>query len=468
MRDHLLHLIHKTNNIQLNPPDGLFFWLTPKSRLDMTTEQASPLSIPKTSSLNLTQIIALYIGSVLGSGILLLPGLTADLAGPASLLAWGVMSLLAIPMALTMGLLSVRLPHAGGVSHFVSRAFNPDIGSLTGYFFLASAVMAVPVIALTGAGYACTAFGMGEDARIPVTILILLIGIGSNYLGMKLTGQVQLAVVVATMVILVGAITGSLQMIQPENFSPFLVNGWLSVGHAATLIFWCFLGWEAVSHVTEEFENPGRDVVKGTIIASVIISILYLATVCAVIGTHSYGPWVSEVSLIHLIRIAAGTQGVVLAGIITLFITIAPAIAYIGAASRQIFTLSQNGSAPAALSRLSPRFHTPSGGLAALAISFTIIIALFSTGIVSLSFLIQIPNATFILTYMGGCAAGLVILRDDPKGVILSMISLILTGCILLFVGWAIIWPIVVFFFWAAYRRFTIQSISRSIRDGKP
>lgn len=45
-------------------------------------------SIPKTASLSLWQIIPLYIGSVLGSGILLLPGLTADSAGPASILAW--------------------------------------------------------------------------------------------------------------------------------------------------------------------------------------------------------------------------------------------------------------------------------------------------------------------------------------------------------------------------------------------
>ncbi|PKL60805.1 MAG: amino acid permease, partial [Methanomicrobiales archaeon HGW-Methanomicrobiales-4] len=168
----------------------------------MNTENNIESSIPKTASLNLPQIIALYIGSVLGSGILILPGLTADLAGPASLVAWGIMSLFAIPMALTMGLLSIRLPHAGGVSHFVSKAFNPQIGSLIGYYFLLSAVMAVPVIALTGAGYACSAFGLGESARLPVTILILAVGLCSNYLGMKLTGQIQIAVVVATIGIL--------------------------------------------------------------------------------------------------------------------------------------------------------------------------------------------------------------------------------------------------------------------------
>ena len=73
-------------------------------------------SIPKTASLSLRHIIPLYIGSVLGSGILLLPGLTAESAGPASVLAWALMSILAIPMALSMGFLSVKYPHAGGVS----------------------------------------------------------------------------------------------------------------------------------------------------------------------------------------------------------------------------------------------------------------------------------------------------------------------------------------------------------------
>lgn len=434
----------------------------------MNQDNTGNSSIPRTASLNLRQIIALYIGSVLGSGILLLPGITADLAGPASLVAWGIMSLLAIPMALTMGLLSIRLPHAGGVSHFVTKAFNPRSGSLVGYYFLSSAIMAVPVIALTGAGYACSAFGIGEQGRIPVTILILAIGLCSNYRGMRLTGQVQLAVVVATIVILAGAVTGSLHSINPTNFSPFLPNGWMSVGHAATLIFWCFLGWEAIAHVTEEFEDPGRDVLKGTIIASVIISILYLATVWAVIGTHSYGPGISEVSLIHLIGIAAGSEGKVITGIITLFITIAPSIAYIGAASRLAYTLSRSGSAPRFLSRLSPRYQTPTGGLAFLAACFVLILLVYDTNVISLATLIQIPNATFILTYLGGCIAGMILLRDNRLGMSVSIISLLFTGAVLCFVGWAIIWPVIITLLWAGYQQITIRDIRQRCKSKVP
>jgi amino acid transporter len=139
--------------------------------------------------LRLPQVVALYTGAVLGSGILILPGLAAELAGPASLIAWGLMALLVVPMALTMGLLSANYPDAGGVSSFVSKAFNPQIGSLIGWFFLLSVVIGAPVLALTGAGYVSAAAGLGDTARLLIAIAILATGIILNYLGMKMTGQ---------------------------------------------------------------------------------------------------------------------------------------------------------------------------------------------------------------------------------------------------------------------------------------
>lgn len=414
-------------------------------------------SIPKTSSLTLTQIIPLYIGSVLGSGILLLPGLTADSSGPASLLAWILMSILAIPMALSMGFLSVKYPHAGGVSYFVSKAFNPEIGMLVGWFFLLSAIIAVPIIALTGAGYASSAFGLGDSGRIIISAIIMVIAVVSNFFGMRLTGKVQMTVVIATVLILIGAIAGSIPSIDMENFIPFMPNGWISVGHSATLIFWCFLGWEAISHVTEEFENPGRDVVRGTIISSIIISILYLATAFAVIGTKCYGPGISDVSLIHLINLSFGTSGMIIAGIITLFITTAPAIAYTGAAGRLAYTISKSGYGPKVFTLLHTRFFTPVGSLIFLIICYFCILLIFMSGKISLDILIQIPNTTFILTYFAGCAAGLILLKNDKIGIIVSFISLILTGAIFCFTGKAMFWPLILILIWILFLKFRKQ-----------
>lgn len=402
-------------------------------------------------TLKLSHVTALYIGAVLGSGILIIPGLVAEVSGPASLLAWGLMAVVVLPMALTMGLLSSKYPNAGGVSYFVSKAFNNHVGSLIGWFFLMSVVVGAPVLALTGAGYLCLAVGLNDTYRLIIAIVILSAGLITNYYGMKITGQIQVAVVLTIVAVLSITIAGSLPHIDPANFVPFMPYGWLSVGQAATILFWCFIGWEAISHISGEFENPEKEAVRGAVIAAVIISVIYFMTAFVVVGTHSYGPNISDVSLMYIIKTYFGPYGAVLAGFAALFICIAPAIAYIGATSRLAYSLSVTGYAPKALSRLSTKYNTPLGGLGFLSICFAILLVIFSTRLISISTLIQIPNATFILTYLGGCAAGIVLLKDNRFGVIVSLISLIFTATIFIFLKWTLIYPLIIAFLWFCY-----------------
>ncbi len=406
---------------------------------------------PSKGTLKLPQVIALYTGAVLGSGILILPGLAADLAGPASLIAWGLIGLLVVPMALTMALLSAKYPDAGGVSTFVTKALNPQIGSLIGWFFLLSVVVGAPVLALTGAGYLSAALGLGDIWRLAIAIMILAAGLTLNYVGIKLTGQVQIAVVLTTLIVLVVTIAGSFTSVDATNFLPLMPNGWESVGVAGTAIFWCFIGWEAVSHISAEFENPRRDAIKGTIIAAAIVSIVYFLTAFVVVGTHSYGPSVTDVSLVHIIKTSFGQAGAMIAGFAALFICMAPAIAYIGAASRLASSLASNGFAPSVLSRKSAKYNTPLGGLLFLSVCFGVLLVVFSTQAVSLSTLIQIPSGTFILTYVGGCIAGVILLKNNRLGFVLSVISLILTVTIFLFVKWAILYPLVITACWSVF-----------------
>jgi amino acid efflux transporter len=406
-------------------------------------------SVPLHATLKLPQIVAFYTGAVLGSGILIVPGLAAELAGPASLLAWGVMTVMVIPMALLMGLLSAKYPNAGGVSYFVTKAFNSHIGSLVGWFFLLSVVVGAPVLALTGAGYLCAAAGLGDTSRLAIAVGILLTGIAANYVGIRITGQFQIAVVLTTLAILIAAIAGSVTRMGTTNFSPLMPHGWRSIGHTTTLLFWCFIGWEAVSHVSDEFKNPERDAIKGTAIAGLIISIFYFMTAFVVVGTHSYGPAVSDVSLIRIIKISFGSYGgALVAGYAALFICMAPAMAYISAASRLVYSLGATGYAPKGFARLSKKYHTPLGGLWFLSACFAVLLLIFNSRLISLSALIQMPNATFILTYIGGSAAGIVLLRGSRFGVFISVLSLMFTIAIFLFVRSAILYPVAIALFW--------------------
>ena len=402
-------------------------------------------------SLKLPQIIALYIGAVLGSGILIIPGIAADLSGPASLLSWGMMAVVMLPMALTMAFLSAKFPNAGGVSHFVTTAFNPQAGSLVGWYFTMAVVVGAPVMALTGASYLCSSLGLNDTHRLLIAVMILISGLLTNYFGMKLTGQIQVAVVVTIITLLILTIAGSIPHINSANFTPFMPHGWVSIGSTLTILFWCFIGWEAVSNMSEEFLNPRRDAIYGTIIAAIIISILYFLTAFVIVGTHSYGPGISDASLVYTIKKSFGVPGAIIAGFAALFICVAPAIAYIGAVSRMVYSLAQTGYAPKPLAHLSKKYKTPLGGIIFLSICFSVLLTIFSTRIVSMTTLIQVPSATFILTYIGGCAAGTRLLKDSAVGIALSIVSLAFSMVIFFFVKWTVLYPLAITIVWFCF-----------------
>ncbi|WP_238651667.1 APC family permease [Paenibacillus piscarius] len=395
-------------------------------------------------NIGMTQAIALYIGAVLGSGVLIVPGLAAEMAGPASLLAWGLMSLLILPLALSMGLLSARFPNAGGVSHFVTLAFGPKAGALVGWFFLMSVPVGAPVAALTGAGYMTAAMGWANPARIALASGMLVIGLVTNWLGMKVAGKVQIAVVIAIVAVLVFSFAAALPNMERVNFTPFAPHGWVSVGQAAAILFWCFIGWEAVSHLSEEFKDPQRAAVKGVSIAAVIVGILYFLSALATVGTQSYLHGGADASLLWIISRPLGAWGGFIAGLTGLFICTATIIAYAGAASRVAYALARQGEAPKWMGRLSARYQTPVGAISFLTVCFTLVLSLYGSGLVSITTLITFPNATFILTYIGGCAAGIRLLRDSRRGVTISWISFAATVCVFPFTGWAILYPLVI------------------------
>lgn len=395
-------------------------------------------------TIGMPQAVALYVSAVLGSGVLIVPGLAAELAGPASLLAWGGMVLLILPLALSMGLLSARYPNAGGVSHFVTLAFGPRAGAMVGWFFLMSVPIGAPVASLTGAGYMTAALGLGEGARIAIAALMLTAGLLINIVGMQLAGKVQIGVVIAIIAVLIMTFILAIPHLESSHFEPFMPHGWMSVGQAGAILFWCFIGWEAVSHLSEEFTDPRKAAIKGVTIAAIVVGILYFLTALATVGTQSYLHGGADVSLVWIISQALGSWGSLIAGLTGVFICTATVIAYTGAASRVAFALARQGAAPQWLTRLSGRFHTPIAALGFLAICFILVLGIYGSGLVSLTTLIQLPNATFILTYLGGCAAGIRLLRGNRTGVIISWISFIATAIIFPFAGWAVLYPVVI------------------------
>lgn len=100
----------------------------PPNTHDSSSAETSPLQ----GTIGYGQAVALYVGAVLGAGVLVLPGQVASAAGPASLVSWLFMGLLGLPLAMTFAALATRFPDPGGISTYATRAFGPTAGGSPG------------------------------------------------------------------------------------------------------------------------------------------------------------------------------------------------------------------------------------------------------------------------------------------------------------------------------------------------
>jgi amino acid efflux transporter len=117
----------------------------------MNTGRDPPyLSASVARMLGVTRGAALYVGALVGPGLLLVPSLAVQAAGPASILAWTALLALSAPLAVTFAALGVRHPVAGGVSAYVRAAFGDTAAAVTGAWFMTAVFLGGPAVALIG------------------------------------------------------------------------------------------------------------------------------------------------------------------------------------------------------------------------------------------------------------------------------------------------------------------------------
>jgi amino acid efflux transporter len=353
------------------------------------------------------------------------------------------MAFLTLPLALTMTFLAARFPGGGGVATFAEKAFGPVASAVTGWMFLLAVPLGTPLVAIIGATYISTAFGWPESTRVGWAAAIAFIAFGANYLGIRTASSVQVAVVVAIAATLIAAIAGAMPQAQAARFSPFLPHGLMGVAQAMALLFWCFIGWEAVTYLSGEFRDPARDLVPAVVIAVLVVTALYVGTAYVIIGTGQYGGRASEASMVLIIKQSLGPLAGAVAGAVAFCSCVAVDIAYVGGASHLARALAEKGMAPAWLGRTHARYGTPIGGLSLIAAGSTLVLLVNFSGVLTVRSLIALPTANFIITYVLGCAAGVWLARGALERV-LALSALVASVMVAPFLGWALLYPLII------------------------
>lgn len=394
-------------------------------------------------TIGLPAAVALYCGAVLGTGILVLPAIAAERAGPASLVAWIGLSLLSLPMALTFAALARKEPVAGGFSAYVDRAFGRRWGAIAGWLFLAQVPIGTVVAGLIAGAYLAAPLGLGRGGVFALGGAVIAVAYALNFLGLRIAGWTQLAATAGVLLLVVVVLVASVGDVHPAAFHPFVPAGWPAVGGAAAQLFWAFVGWEAITPLAEEFRNPERDLVRASVISVAIVAVIYTALAWVTIGTHAYGG--AAGGLPPFARMAAtafGPRALAVVGIAGGVLSLLPINAYVAGTSRLVYALAKKGDLPSWAAALHPRTKVPHRALIALAGSGAIALVVCYLRDLDMGTLLPLSTSSFIATYVLSMAAALKLLKG--RNVLFALLGLIGCLAVLACVGALVLWLVAV------------------------
>jgi amino acid efflux transporter len=392
---------------------------------------------------------ALYVGAVLGPGVLIVPALAAETAGPASVLAWAGLLALSLPLAIAFAALGVRYPEAGGTAAYARAAFGPRAGGVTGWWFLAGVVLGAPAVALVGGFYVAELMGAGREAAVVAGAAMMATVLASNAVGLRTTARFQLGLAAVLAALLLVAVVTALPESRGDNWTPFAPHGWGAVGTAASLLMLSFIGWEAVSHLAGELRDPLRQLPRAIFSALGVVVVLYLGLAVATVGVLGTAE-PSRVPIADLMGAGLGEAGRTATAALAVLLTMGTMNAYVAAAAKLAGALAEEGSAPAALAR-------PSRALALIGVVGALLLAPLGADVLSVDGLVRACSAAFVAVYLTSTAAGIRLLDGGAR--FAAAVAFVAVVVVLAFFGPFLIVPATIA---ALYAAFSMTAASRS------
>ncbi len=371
-------------------------------------------------TLGLPQALAIGVGTMVGAGIFVFPGLAAGEAGPAAMLSFVIGAVVALLVALPTSELATAMPESGGGYYFVSRGLGTLLGCMVGLGQWLGLVSASAFYLMGFGYYLADILGrLGLGGGVPVTAIALVTVVlltAVSVTGTKNTGDLQngiVGILIAILVVFLGY--GMLDTVglfgrerMPETFFPF---GTLPVFSTAALVFTSYLGFAQIATVAGEVKRPERNLPLAMVGSVVLVGLLYVCTIF--ISTSAMGSQaLSELGETAIVEVAKtffgriGTIAILIAGLLA---TLSSANASILSSSRSIYALSRDELVPDRVARINRRFRTPH---VALVLAAGPIAGLILFGRVEV--LAEVASLLHLVMYGLICFALIVLRRADP------------------------------------------------------
>ncbi len=383
--------------------------------------------------LGLLQGIALLSTSLLGTGIFVVPALAATAAGAASLWAWLLLIALVLPLAFTFAQLGRRFPHAGGAPHLIGRAFGPRLEGVSALLFLAVLPVGLPAALHIASGFWLALFDLDAAGLLLIQLAtlaaILLLGQRPARASGVLQGVIALAIVGSVALIWwIGDLPRASQPLLPP-----MTGQWHLLPAALGVMFWCFVGIEAFTHLGEEFRRPERDFPLALLLGVLLAGLVYWACSVAVLTFATYGDIHSDATALpRLFEVLLGDKARVLVAVLGYLACFASMNVYIQGFARLIWSLADEGRLPAPLA-VRNGHGVPGRALLLVVISCAVCALLTGALTLSVDDLIRYANGNFVLIYLLSMAAGAVLLHGIWRW--LAALATLLCAAVLVMLG---------------------------------
>ncbi len=307
--------------------------------------------------LTFLDVFCIATGAMISSGIFILPGLAFSRTGPSVCVSYLLAGLLAIIGILSVIELSTAMPKAGGDYYFINRSIGPLAGTISGFlgWLALSLKSAFAIFGIAEIVFLATGINVVISSIALCVFFVLL-----NIRGVKEAARFQVILVLGLLIIMGLYIMFGLPKINASHFVPFAPQGINPIFVTAGFIFISFGGLLKVAGISEEVKNPKRNIPLGMIASVGIVTVLYALILFTTVGVLKPIQFAGSLTPIaDAAKYIMGTPGYIIISIAALLAFITTANAGIMAASRYPLALSRDNLLPAAVSRVSKKFKTP-------------------------------------------------------------------------------------------------------------
>ena len=385
-----------------------------------TSEKPSNLK----RELKTMDLILLGLGAIVGTGIFVITGTAAAVtAGPALILSFVIAAFSCILSALCYAEFASRIPVSGGAYSYAYTVFGELLGWLVGWLMICEYLLANASVASGWSGYMngfLDGIGLGlpialrssynAEAGTYIDLIAILITFVVTYIviqGAKKALRLNNIMVIVKFALIALFIVVGVFYVKPENWTPFAPFGLKGVASGAAVVFFAFLGFDAVSTAAEETKNPRRDVPRGIIGSLGIATVLYIAVTLVLTGIVPYAQLNVKDPVAFAIRFIGHDfiAGIISVGAIVTLLTVLISMTY--GLGRLIYAIGRDGLLPKKLSQVDiktkgPKFATQIVGVVSAVLA----------GIVPLNKLAELTNIVTLMIFVI-IALGIIKLRKD-------------------------------------------------------